>query len=113
MAAGQSAARAWRMGAISLKKSEIEYPFRRTLPSKSLRRVFCFPAPFKTKASPAGKPERETRIPGLARLSARAASSAGPVGGNEGDEPDTDGRANRKGFARRRAIVPSAATEFI
>ena len=47
------------------------------------------------------RPERETRIPGLARK--RAPRSAGPVGGNEA-KAGYRWQGEPRGFARRRVI---------
>jgi hypothetical protein len=47
---------------------------------------------------PGVTPERETRIPGLARENARA-QARGACRRERGDEPDTDGRANSSEFA--------------
>jgi hypothetical protein len=69
----------WRMRG-SWERSrlgEIDSPLTRTLPSQQLRRVFYFPEHGHSKFLRL-KPERETRIPGLAH-----ARSAGPAGGNE------------------------------
>ena len=52
-----------------------------TLPSQPLRRVFCCPKHGSIEIA-RRKPERETRIPGLAPQR-RVPKSAGPVGGNE------------------------------
>ena len=56
------------------------------------------------------RPERETRIPGLARK--RAPRSAGPVGGNEAMSRIPMAGRTLKGSLKRRA-VQSAATELI
>src|SRR5579871_1482970 len=52
---------------------------------------------------PGVTPERETRIPGLARENARA-QARGACRRERGDEPDTDGRANSDGVRNWRRI---------
>jgi hypothetical protein len=54
---------------------------------------------------PGVTPERETRIPGLARENARA-QARGACRRERGDEPDTDGRANSSEFAISCASAP-------
>src|SRR5450755_805480 len=70
----------------------------RTLPSQPLRRAFCCPKArlIRTETS-RPRPERETRIPGLAPEK-RVPKSAGLSEGTK-REPNTDDRANLKGFA--------------
>jgi hypothetical protein len=79
-----------------------------TLSSEPLRRVFCCPKLGSFEIS-RRKPERETRIPGLA-LEARA-QARGACRRERGFKPDTDGSANlervrpwRRGSQRRNRI---------
>ena len=95
------------MGAILL--SEIDSPLTRTLPSQQAPEGFCFLERSLFRIS-RRKPERETRIPGLARGRARPRARGLPEGTRR--KPDTDGRAGQQGPLWRRA-VESAATEFV
>ena len=94
MASGQSMAHAWLMGTISLSRYRQSARYG---PSRANCSGGFFVVRSKARSRTSGeKPERETRIPGLA-LEKRVPKRAGPVGGNEGDEPDTDDRANPEG----------------
>ncbi len=77
-------------------------PLSRTLPSRRSGGFFVLSAPAHNPRFPA-RPERETRIPGLARERARP-SARGLSEGTTAEEPGADDRANQIGFAGRRAI---------
>jgi hypothetical protein len=82
----------------------------RTLPSQVLAEGFLLPNARLIRQTSGAKPERETRIPGLARTGAWPKRGACRRKG--GDEPDTDGRANFSEFANCGAFV-SAAIDYI